>query len=279
MMRIFFLTSVVMVAFAANSILNRAGVDAGAISAEMFALVRVLSGATMLIVLLLMRQGAVFQRPNPWAVVGLAIYLIGFSQAYIQLDAGLGALLLFGGVQVTMFAGAVLSREQIPTTRWLGMAISFGGLVWLIGGLDSAGFVQLAVLFMLAAAIGWGVYSLVGRGAHDPLRATAWNFVGASGLVLLASFATGGETSPITAFGWVTAIASGAITSALGYALWYAVLPQISASRAAVAQLSVPVIAFLGGVLFLGEAITLRDVLAGAIVLGGIALSVWPQAR
>lgn len=279
-MKLIALTALTMVAFAANSILNRAGVASGGISAEQFAAVRVVSGTLVLAILLLARAGGEkLAKPNLWAVFGLALYLVGFSQAYIALDAGLGALLLFGGVQVTMFAGALVLREQVPVMRWVGMVVSFAGLVWLTGNIGEGGVGSVAVLFMLAAAVGWGIYSLIGRGATDPIRSTTWNFVGASVVVLAVTFMTGSGLGGISGFGYVTAIASGAIASALGYALWYAVLPQIAATQAAVAQLSVPVIAFAGGVLFLGETITLAQLGAGVVVLGGIALSLWPQAR
>lgn len=278
-MRLLLLTALTMAAFAANSILNRAGVASGDISAGQFAVVRVGTGALMLLAILALRRGRMFARPSLWAVLGLALYLVGFSQAYLSLDAGFGALLLFGGVQVTMFAGALIGREVIPPMRWLGMAVSFGGLVWLTGGAGMEGAALLACLSMLAAAFGWGIYSLVGRGATDPVLSTAWNFVGASLVVLALSWVQGVGYAGMSGKGVLLAAVSGAVTSALGYALWYAVLPRIGASQAAVAQLSVPVLALIGGAVLLGEPLVLRQVLAAAIVLGGIGLSLVPQAR
>jgi drug/metabolite transporter (DMT)-like permease len=204
--------------------------------------------------------------------------MLGFSFAYLTLDAGLGALILFAGVQVTMFAGAALGGEPIPPRRWAGAGVAFAGLAWLLwpqgaGAPDPAG-----AALMAAAALGWGVYSLAGRGTADPLAATAANFVVAlpAALVALALAADFGDA---TATGVGAALVSGAVTSGLGYALWYGVLPRLGASRAAVAQLTVPVIAIAGGVMFLGEAPTLRMLLAGAVVLGGVALSLAPARR
>lgn len=260
-----------MVAFAANSLLNRVGVASGGISAEMFALVRVVSGAVVLAVLVLGQGGTLLAKPSLWGVLGLTAYLVGFSQAYIALDAGLGALILFGGVQVTMFAGALIAGERVPVMRWLGMGVALAGLCWIVGGLGSHGAALIGVAFMALAALGWGIYSLIGRGVANPLHATALNFVWATPLVALAM--VGSAPVMPNAFGLGMAVVSGGLTSALGYALWYKVLPHLNASVAGVAQLSVPVIALAGGVALLGEAVTWQTVAGSLVVLGGIALS------
>lgn len=270
-MRLFLLVALTMVAFAANSVLNRVGVASGGITAELFAFIRVLAGALTLAALVLARKGSLRARPSLWGVLGLTAYLVGFSQAYIALDAGLGALILFGGVQVTMFAGALLGGEKIPATRWAGMFMALGGLVWLMGGVASDGVARTGVAFMCVAGLGWGIYSLIGRGVANPLQATALNFMCATPLVALTLL--GGAVAAPTGFGLTMAILSGAVTSALGYALWYTVLPRLTASLAGVAQLSVPVIATVGGVLLLGEPVTGTLVLGSLVVLGGIALS------
>lgn len=271
-MRLFLLTTLTMIAFAANSVLNRVGVASGEISAESFALVRVIAGAAMLLILLWWRGGKRSFRPNVWGVIGLALYLVGFSQAYIQLDAGLGALILFGGVQVTMFAGAVLTREAIPPGRWIGMLVALGGLVWLTGGLAADGAARLAFVMMGLAAVGWGVYSLVGRKSSDALANTAANFLWAVPLTALPLLATGAGS--FGASGILYAVISGAVTSALGYALWYAILPKMAATVAAVAQLTVPVIAAVAGAVFLGEGLSWQLAAAAGLILGGVALSV-----
>jgi drug/metabolite transporter (DMT)-like permease len=203
-------------------------------------------------------------------VLGLSAYLLGFSLAYRGLDAGTGALVLFGMVQVTMFAGALMAREAVPPRRWAGAGLALGGLA-LIAAPGAAALGPLVL--MAAAGIGWGVYSLAGRGAVDPLGATAWNFVLALPVVL--PFGLAGFAAP-DASGLVLAVVSGAVTSGLGYALWYAILPALGAGRAAVAQLAVPVLAALGGAALLAEVPDLRFWLAALLVLGGVALASLP---
>lgn len=273
-MRLLGLTAVVLVAFAANSVLNRLALAEGGIGPAAFAAIRLGAGAAVLAMLVLARGGRV-PLLAPGRAVGagsLALYMLGFSFAYLTLDAGLGALILFGGVQVTMFAGAVLSREAIPPRRWAGAAVAFGGLAWLLWPEGAGAPDALGAALMAAAALGWGVYSLVGRGAADPLAATAANFAAALPAAL-AALALAADFGGATALGVAAAVTSGAVTSGLGYALWYAILPRLGASRAAVAQLTVPVIAVAGGAAVLGEVPTVRMLLAGAVVLGGVWLS------
>ncbi|WP_275393935.1 DMT family transporter [Aliiroseovarius sp. Z3] len=277
-MRLIALTTLTMIAFAANSLLNRAGLAGEYIGPAGFALIRVVAGAVMLWGLLWAKARQAPPRPSPdWAAVaGLVAYLVGFSFAYVALDAGLGALVLFAGVQITMFVGAILGGDRFPARRWGGMAISLGGLAYLVWPGQAQSFDPWALGLMALAALGWGVYSLIGRRASAPLAATAWNFVYAVPLVALASFPfVMGEG--MTASGVLLAITSGAVTSGLGYALWYRVLPALGASTGALAQLSVPVIAMLAGVILLGEGLTLRAVLASALVLGGIAFGLLPR--
>lgn len=261
-----------MVAFAANSVLNRVGVASGGISAESFALVRVISGAVMLAGLVMAFGARLGGRPSLLGVVSLTLYLIGFSRAYLALDAGLGALILFGGVQITMFAGGIFAREAIPPQRWIGMVVAMLGLVWVTGGAIDASGAIVAMLWMGLAAVGWGVYSLVGRGVSDPMVSTAQNFLWSVPIVALWVVPFG--VGEITGFGLSMAILSGAVTSGLGYALWYQVLPQLSSSVAAVAQLSVPVIAIIGGAVLLGETVSRATLIGAALVLGGIAVAV-----
>ena len=270
--RLFGLTALAMVAFAANSVLNRMAVGAGWIDPLSFAGVRVVAGAVVLAILLGLRGGAIWAgwRGRAPGVFGLVVYLIGFSWAYLALGAGVGALILFGSVQVTMFAGAVLSREVVPGRRWLGAGLAFAGLVGLVapGGAE----VPFAgALAMACAGFGWGVYSLAGRGATDALGATAWNFVLSLPVVLAVVLAVGGGQA--TAAGVWLAVLSGAVTSGLGYALWYVVLPDLGAARAAVAQLTVPMLAALGGALLIGEAVGWRFGMASALILGGVGLA------
>jgi drug/metabolite transporter (DMT)-like permease len=280
-MRLLALTTLVMVAFAANSVLNRAAVAAGEIGALDFALVRAVAGAAVLVLLIRIRHGKV-PLLQPKRILGgamLTTYLVGFSVAYLAMDAGLGALILFGGVQVTMFAGALMLGERPPAQRWAGAGLAFLGLAWLVWPSGEAATPLWAVAAMGAAAAGWGVYSLIGRGSADPLGDTGAAFVWATVAAFLAVLIqTGGATvNDASLAGLALAVTSGAVTSGLGYALWYAVLPRIGASVAGLVQLSVPVIAALGGVIFLSEAPSLRMIGAGALVIGGIAWGLWPQ--
>lgn len=275
-MRLLLLTALTMVAFAANSVLNRLALAEGAIGPAGFAAIRVASGATVLLVLLSLREKAfpAVARPNLVAVGGLSLYMLGFSYAYVAMDAGLGALILFGGVQLTMFLGVVLEGERPPAQRWAGAALALGGLAVLTWPAGGAVPPPLAVVLMVLGAFGWGVYSLVGRGSADPLRDTGWNFVYSLPIVGFALIFATGEA--LQAKGVVLAMLSGGITSALGYALWYSLLSQLGATRGALAQLSAPVLALAMGAVFLGEAVTLKAVLSAALILGGVALGVAP---
>ncbi len=275
-MRLFLLTALTMVAFASNSILNRMALAGGHIGAAEFGTIRLFAGAAMLAALCLMLRGGV-RLGGPARTVGvlsLLVYMYGFSTAYNALDAGLGALILFGVVQITMFAGGLVAREPTPPRRWFGAVAAFVGLVWLLWPTAAATVSILHGLLMAAAGIGWGIYSLVGRRSRDALQATAANFILAAPLGLLLTAALPASSAAITLPGVTLAVISGAVTSGLGYALWYSVLPRLAASVAAVAQLTGPVIVILAGVVLLGEAVTARIVLGSALVLGGVAISV-----
>lgn len=277
-MQLLALTALVMVAFAANSILNRLALVDGAIGAMDFALWRVGSGAVALAALVWFRQGrfALIGPQRALGVSALTVYLLGFSAAYLALDAGAGALILFGGVQITMFAGALWRGEPVPQRRWLGAGLALIGLAWLFWPGSGARIGIGPGLLMAAAAIGWGLYSLAGRDEADPLSATAANFCLALPLCAAAAIAWPSATAA-SSWGIGLAILSGVVTSAMGYALWYSVLPRLGASLAAVAQLTVPVIALAAGAVFLGEVVTLCVALAAGLVLGGVALSALPN--
>lgn len=292
-MRLFLLTALVMVSFAANSLLNRVAVEGGHADPASFALVRVAAGALALAVILRLRRGAWsgLGAGRPWGAAMLSLYMVGFSLAYRVLDAGLGALILFGVVQITMFAAAALGGERPGAARLWGAGLAFAGLGLVLAPTVQGGASGLAgAAAMVAAGLGWGLYSLAGRGARDPLAVTAGNFCLAlpvTALPLLIGWAVGGAGWGVVGWGGAVlsgpglalAVISGAVTSGMGYALWYAVLPRLQASLAAVVQLSVPVIAVLGGVLFLGERVGPGFVLGAALVLGGIALGLRPGPR
>jgi len=265
-----------LVAFAANSIFCRLALRDGAIDAESFTVVRLASGAVFLLLLIRLRKPGM-ALGGSWKG-GLALYLYAylFSVAYLQLGAGVGALVLFGAVQITMFAFAWLRGERLSARTLLGMLIAFAGLVLLLlPGAEAPPL--LSALVMAASGVAWGVYSLLGRGSPNPLADTAGNFVRSLplllvlGIVMLALART--HVSPA---GLLYALASGALASGAGYALWYGVVKQLSAQQAATMQLSVPVIAALGGVVLIGEPMSLRLLLASLVVLGGVALALLP---
>lgn len=272
MIRLVAFTALVMTAFAANSVLNRLALEPGTTGPASFALIRLLSGAAMLSLLVALRGQAQTLSPKlaqlP-GVLALTLYILGFSFAYTTLPAGLGALILFGGVQITMFAGAVAAREHLPPLRIIGALVAFAGLIWLMAPgaerPDPEGF-----FLMSAAAIGWGLFSLIGRKSGAPLPTMGASFLWAVpfGLAAFLIWPDGADTKGI----WL-AVLSGAVTSGLGYALWYHILPEIPSSIAAVVQLTVPIIAMAGGMVFLSEPLTLRFAFAAALVLGGVALS------
>lgn len=284
-MRLILLTVLTMIAFAANSVLNRLALVDGVMGPAGFATIRLIAGAVTLTALKWASQRSSRQKiraplkPGLKGALGagsLAFYMLGFSFAYVSLPAGVGALILFGGVQITMFTGAVLLREPVPIQRIIGAAVAFGGLVWLLWPGSATSPPLVGSLLMAAAALGWGIYSLMGRGATDALGTSTLNFTLAIPLGLLV-FAI--LPDQITAYGAFLAALSGGVTSGLGYALWYRILPQLGATRAAVSQLSVPLIAMAGGMVFLAEDITMRFMVASLLVIAGVWLSLRKSGR
>lgn len=271
-MKLIGLGVLVMIAFAANSVLGRAALDLTETGPAAYSALRLGSGAALLslVVLIQGHPGALAPQNAPWrSVIALGIYMIGFALAYITLDAGAGALILFGGVQITMFIGAALSREPLPALRIIGATIAFGGLVWLMVP-GTAQPDPIGAAFMVVSAIGWGLFSLQGARSDAPLRTMAASFLWCTPAALVAWAVM---QDGIDQNGVILGLISGAITSGMGYALWYYILPMMAASRAAVAQLTVPILAALGGAAFLAEPLTWRFVLASALVLGGVAVS------
>ena len=295
------LTAATLVCFAANSLLCRAALRPGLADAASFTMVRMASGAVMLFALVLFRtrdRGApappsrgmagIAQeegRPNSlrasrkyrrlhggsWlSALALAVYALAFSFAYLRIDAGTGALVLFAAVQAGMFGWGIVRGDQPRTREWVGLVLALGGLVLLARpGRTAPDPTGLAL--MVVAGLAWAAYSLRGRHTHDPLGANADNFARGA-LLTLAAMVLAPERQA-TLGGITLAIGSGAVASGLGYTLWYAALRGLERTQAAVVQLAVPALAAAGGVLLLGEAVTLRLVASGAVILGGIALA------
>lgn len=270
--RVAVLTLIALVAFAANSILCRLAFERSDIGPASFTSIRLLSGGLALWLIVSLRRTANGIGGSWPSATALFVYAAAFSFAYVSLHTGVGALLLFGAVQATMILAGLRAGERLNGSQGAGLTLALGGLGYLmLPGLSAP---PLAgALMMLAAGIAWGVYSLRGRGAADPLGATAGNFMRAAllgiGLAVAAL-----PWLQVDAEGAGYAVLSGALTSGVGYAVWYAALRGLAATHAATVQLGVPVIAAAGGTLLLGEPVTPRLILASVAILGGIALVV-----
>lgn len=270
--RIIFLTVLAMIAFAGNSLLCRAALKQTEIDAASFTSIRLLSGVAMLWLLVSVQKGSSMKEGQGSWISALALfaYAAGFSFAYTSLETGAGALLLFGAVQATMIGYGFYTGERLNKLQTVGLLLAFAGMTGLmLPGLSAPPL--LGSLIMLGAGIAWGIYSIRGKGAGNPTLVSAGNFLRTVPFVIVLSVLTISSYS-LDVLGVGYAIASGAVASGLGYALWYAVLPAIKSTTASTVQLSVPVIAAVGGILFLDESITLRLAVASIALLGGIAL-------
>ena len=279
-MRIFLLTTITMIAFGANSIFGRVALEGDAIDPSSYSFIRLLSGAIMLAILVGVSSGVSKKSLNHGNLISalcLFAYAAAFSFSYVNIETGVGALILFACVQAVMVGWALFKGDRPSLFEWLGIVIAFGAFVWLVSpGLEAPD--PLAAVLMAISGIAWGAYSLRGKSASDPLEATAGNFLLSVPMGLVLLFITI-SSSQITLYGVILAIASGAITSGMGYALWYKVLPQLTATRASIVQLTVPVVAGIGGLIFLSEPLTFRFVLASALILGGVAISIVLKAN
>jgi drug/metabolite transporter (DMT)-like permease len=268
--RVILLTTLAMLAFAGNSLLCRIALKHTSIDAASFTTIRLMSGAVMLWMVVRIRRGTTEGAGNWLSASALFVYAIGFSFAYTSLPAASGALMLFGAVQLTMIGYGIWSGERLLRLQFVGLLFAFGGLVGLLLPGLSAPPLYGSIL-MLGAGVAWGVYSLRGRGVGDPTKVTAGNFLRAAIIAATMSVFVFKSASLNNVGVWY-AILSGALTSGVGYAIWYTALRGLKATNAAIVQLSVPVIAAFGGIVFLGESISLRLAIASVSILGGIAL-------
>jgi len=269
------LTALALVAFAANSLLCRLALGEAQVDAASYTSLRLSSGALTLwaIATLTGRSREIVQSGSWMSAAMLFMYAVAFSFAYLSLDAGTGALVLFGSVQATMILASFIQGHRPHLLEWIGIIGAFSGLVYLVSpGLSAPA--PFGSALMALAGIAWGIYTLRGRGAGDPVAATAGNFARAAPLAILVSLVLLSDLD-ISARGAWLAVLSGALASALGYVIWYAALKGLTTTRAAIVQLSVPVLAAVGGVLFLSEAVSYRLLVSGIVILGGIALAIW----
>ena len=287
-MRLILITSLTMIAFAANSVLGRMAIgsgDAPLIDPASFSAIRLVSGALMLAVLVGLTGSGSARSPRfqsgSWAsALALFAYAVAFSYAYVALETGIGALILFACVQATMIGWALKEGDRPSGLEWLGLATAFGAFIWLVSPGLSAPDPSAAAL-MAVSGIAWGAYSLRGRGLPDPLKATADNFMRSLAFLLPlgAMVLLTGSDVHASGRGLVLAVISGSVTSGLGYALWYRVLRQIGATQGAIVQLTVPVIAAIGGTLFVAEGWSLRLVVSSLLILGGVAMAILAKQR
>lgn len=265
------LAGLAIMAFAGNSLLARAGLADGAISASAFSAIRLSAGALVLLPM-------VGRRPvgGDWpGAIALAVYVAGFSFAYLSLGAGTGALILFAAVQATILLVGTARGETLSLPGWIGLGLAMAGLVILLAP-GGAGVDPLAAALMALAGAAWGAYTLIGRGGGDATARTARSFLLAAPLMLPLlwwDWAMEGAPLNLSAKGALLAAASGAVTSGLGYVVWYKVIPRLGLAAVASVQLATPVVAALGGVLLLAEPIGWRLLAGGALILLGIVLT------
>ena len=270
--KLFAITALTMVAFAANSVLNRIALTQDAIGPWGFTTIRFVSGA---IILMIIAKPKLAYKAGNWGSA-LALFSYGslFSYAYLMLSAGTGALVLFAAVQITMIAGGLIAGERLKALQWAGTIIAVLGLIYLMSpSLETPPF--SGALMMLCAGIGWGLYSLRGKTAGDPVAKTGGNFI-RTGIICLI-------ISPIVLYalpeiemsskGVLLALTSGVVTSGLGYVIWYMALKDLTAIRAGIAQLTVPVIAAIGGMIFISEPMTWRFTITALVILGGVGVA------
>lgn len=274
LLKIIILTSLALIAFAANSVLCRLALGENAIDASNFTVIRLLSGVIVLLAIIKLRRNKTGSpTKGSWlASFMLFLYAITFSFAYITLDTGTGALILFGSVQITMILLSLLSGTRLHSTEWAGVAVAFTGFVYLIlPGVTTPS--AIGFLLMTMAGIAWGIYTLMGRDSKSPLMDTAYNFFRTVPVVVILALVAM-KNANFSSEGILLAAISGGITSGIGYTIWYIALGGLSATQAAVLQLLVPVIAALGGIIFVSEIVTVRLMVSAAMILGGILLVV-----
>lgn len=268
-------TTLALIAFAGNSILCRYALSGDVIDAASFTSIRLFSGALFVLALVGLKDRAMpdWRAGNWLSAFYLFLYALTFSYAYLTLNAGIGALILFGAVQVTMVLISMLRGKMLSMLEWGGLLIAFSGLSYLLlpsehaSTLSAGGFV-----LMVISGIAWGIYTVAGKGAEDPLGQTGGNFLRSLVFVLVLLLITI-DTTNISLDGVLLAIISGAITSGLGYALWYIALRGLSVTQASIVQLSVPVIATFAGIVFLSETLTTQIIISTLLVIGGILMS------
>ena len=277
MIHIYLLVLLTMLAFSGNAVLTRAALATYNMDPELVLLLRVSSGAITLLFICYLRKYSlkIFSNLHLKTAAALSLYLVGFSYAFTGLETGIGVLIQFGVVQLVMFASSFLSDQQVPKNKNIGAVIAFTGLIYLLWPSGDFTLDLTSSVLMAIAGMAWGIYSILGKNAESAISSTTASFLISTPICLLFVLLLPNDSD----FSWsstgaLLAISSGSITSGIGYALWYYVLPKIPSTNAAVSQLSVPLIAAAGGMIFMQELITLKFVLSCILVLGGIAITI-----
>ena len=277
MIHIYLLVLLTMLAFSGNAVLTRAALATYNMDPELVLLLRVSSGAITLLFICYLRKYSlkIFSNLHLKTAAALSLYLVGFSYAFTGLETGIGVLIQFGVVQLVMFASSFLSDQQVPKNKNIGAIIAFTGLIYLLWPSGDFTLDLTSSVLMAIAGMAWGIYSILGKNAVSAISSTTASFLISTPICLLFVLLLPNDSD----FSWsstgaLLAISSGSITSGIGYALWYYVLPKIPSTNAAVSQLSVPLIAAAGGMIFMQELITLKFVLSCILVLGGIAITI-----
>jgi drug/metabolite transporter (DMT)-like permease len=271
-MKIFILTSLALIAFAANSVLCRLALGNNVIDASSFTIIRLLAGAIVLFCIVLFSKGktSTTSKGNLLSSFMLFLYAITFSFAYLSLDTGTGALILFGAVQITIIIHTLLSGNKLRPLEWLGVIISFLGFIYLISpGVSSPSIIGFVL--MTIAGISWGIYTIKGQTSKNPLRDTTYNFIKTLPFITILYIATMTQSNYSTE-GILLAIIAGGVTSGIGYTIWYMAIRGLSSIQSAVLQLLVPVIAAFSGVIFISEIITVRLTVSSILILGGVLI-------
>lgn len=267
-----FFTAIALIAFAANSVICRYALKDHAIDPGMFTSIRLSSGALILVILILLsKKGRKEKSKGSWVSAAmLFLYAAAFSYAYVSLDAGIGALIVFGVVQITMITSSIISGYRLSTIEWIGIILALSGFLYLLLPGASAPSIN-GFLLMTLSGIGWGIYSLRGKNSKYPLMDTAYNFLRSLPFLILLLFFLAQESN-FSSEGIFLALLSGVVTSGLGYTIWYLALRGLNSIQASIVQLLVPVLAAVGGVIFIGELITFRLLASSLMILGGIVL-------
>tara|TARA_A100001011_G_C14140099_1_gene769320 strand:+ start:68 stop:949 length:882 start_codon:yes stop_codon:yes gene_type:complete len=276
--KLVFFVMLTMSAFAANSFLARLAISNNELGPASFSFIRLLSGTIILIIIISLRSGLNLiwkTRPNKKSILGLSLYMLGFHYAYYYLEAGIGSIILFGGVQLVMFFSAIISKENPTFYNWFGMIMAMLGILILFFPKDlSIAQPTSGVILMILAAVGWGIYSISGKDSKDPIASTMSNFIFTLPIVTL-NLIIHPDIFKLSILGVFLAICSGAIMSALGYSLWYTILPLLEKTVASLVQLFVPIIALILSIIFLSERFTYLHFLSSILIIGGVSVGIF----